>query len=90
MIIIKSQLKVNLESLVKIPNVEMEADTIIIDGSALVNTLTPPIKTFDDYAVRCASHHTSILNQVHENRQCLMSTNHQVSKMKPSQSVDME
>lgn len=48
----KSQLAVILESHVKIPDTEPEADTIIIDGSALVNSLLPRTsKTFEDYAM---------------------------------------
>lgn len=37
----KSQLAAILESHVGIPDTEPEADTIIIDGSALVNSLLP-------------------------------------------------
>eukprot|EP00058_Branchiostoma_floridae_P021206 XP_002606696.1 hypothetical protein BRAFLDRAFT_72537 [Branchiostoma floridae] len=48
----KSQLAAILESKVTIPDVEPQADTIIIDGSALVNTLLPRTsKTFEDYAI---------------------------------------
>lgn len=48
----KSQLAAIIESHVTIPDVEPEADTIIIDGSALVNTLPPrTLKTFEDYAM---------------------------------------
>ena len=48
----KSQLTTILETHVTIPDTEPEADTIIIDGSALVNSLPPrSSKTFEDYAV---------------------------------------
>ncbi|KAJ8333969.1 hypothetical protein SKAU_G00412880 [Synaphobranchus kaupii] len=47
----KSQLAAILETLVKIPDMGPEADCIIIDGSALVNSLPPRTsKTFEDYA----------------------------------------
>jgi len=48
----KSQLAAILKSHVAIPDAEPEADTIIIDGSALVNSLPPQTsKTFEDYAM---------------------------------------
>ena len=48
----KSQLATILESLVTILDTEPPADVIIIDGSALVNSLPPrSSKTFEDYAV---------------------------------------
>jgi hypothetical protein len=48
----KSQLATILEVQIKIPDKEPEADAIIIDGSALVNTLPPQSsKTFEDYAM---------------------------------------
>ncbi|KAG7498445.1 hypothetical protein JOB18_009201 [Solea senegalensis] len=48
----KSQLAAILESHVTIPDVEPKADAIIIDGSALVNTLPPQTSnTFEDYAM---------------------------------------
>ena len=47
----KSDLVNLLQSQVVIPDTEPEADTIIIDGSALVNSMHPRTsKTFDDYA----------------------------------------
>lgn len=47
----KSQLATILEAQFTIPNIEPEADTIIIDGYALVNTLPPcTAKTFEEYA----------------------------------------
>ncbi len=47
----KSDLVSLLQSQVMIPDTEPEADAIIIDGSALVNSLHPRTsKTFDDYA----------------------------------------
>ena len=47
----KSDLVNLLQSQVMIPDTEPEADTIIIDGSALVNSMYPRTsKTFDDYA----------------------------------------
>ena len=47
----KSQLVETLESNTLVPNTEPEADAIIIDGSALVNSQPPRrSKTFDDYA----------------------------------------
>ena len=48
----KSQLAVILEAHVTLPDTEPEADVIIIDGSALVNSLPPRTsKTFEEYAV---------------------------------------
>lgn len=48
----KSQLTTILETHVTIPDVEPEADTIIIDGSSLVNSLPPRTsKTFEEYEV---------------------------------------
>ena len=48
----KSQLAIILESLITIPNTEPQADVIIIDGSALLNSLPPrSSKTFEDYAI---------------------------------------
>ena len=48
----KSQLTAILESLVTIPNTEPHADAMIVDGSALVNSLPPrSSKTFEDYTV---------------------------------------
>eukprot|EP00745_Piridium_sociabile_P026562 TRINITY_DN4240_c0_g2_i9.p1 TRINITY_DN4240_c0_g2~~TRINITY_DN4240_c0_g2_i9.p1 ORF type:complete len:1084 (-),score=281.98 TRINITY_DN4240_c0_g2_i9:490-3741(-) len=48
----KSHLTTILETHVTSPETEPEADTIIIDGSALVNSLPPrSSKTFEDYAV---------------------------------------
>ena len=47
----KSQLTEILQALVTLPDSEPEGDTIIIDGSALINSLPPrSSKTFDDYA----------------------------------------
>ena len=46
-----SHLAAILETLGKIPDMEPEADGIVIDGSALVNSLPPRTsKTFEDYA----------------------------------------
>ena len=47
----KSDLVALLQSQVTTPDTEPEADAIIIDGSALMNSLSPCISnTFDDYA----------------------------------------
>ena len=47
----KSQLTEILQALVTLPDSEPKADTIIIDGSALINSLPPRSpKTFNDYA----------------------------------------
>ena len=47
----KSQLTEILQALVTLPDSEPEGDTIIIDGSALINSLPPRSpKTFADYA----------------------------------------
>ena len=46
------QLTAILESPVTIPNNESQANAMIVDGSALVNSLPPrSSKTFEDYAV---------------------------------------
>ena len=47
----KSQLGEIRESNTLMPNTEPEADALILDGSALVNSQSPRMsKTFDDYA----------------------------------------
>ncbi|KAJ8351997.1 hypothetical protein SKAU_G00234730 [Synaphobranchus kaupii] len=47
----KSQLAAIFEDLVTLPDTEPKADGIIIDGSALINSLPPRTsKTFDEYA----------------------------------------
>ena len=48
----KSQLETILESLVTIPDIEPQADVIIIDGSAMINSLQPrSSKSFEEYAM---------------------------------------
>ena len=48
----KSQPAITLESLVTIPDTEPQANVVIIEGSALVNSMPPrSTKTFDEYAV---------------------------------------
>jgi len=49
----KSQLANILEATVATPDIQPECDVVIIDGSALVNSLAPKSsKTFEDYAVQ--------------------------------------
>lgn len=68
----KSQLAAILESHVGIPDTEPEADTIIIDGSALVNSLLPRLsRTMQCWW--CSQPYST-----RERTLCLISTSHQV------------